>query len=60
LTKALICTVRIIKHHDVVSSWIFGDKFCDKGPWEWMKKALKTLEEAMEAYMVEVIAEASF
>jgi histone H3/H4 len=39
---------------------MFPDKFHDKGPWEWIKQALKILEEALELYMVEVIAEASF
>ena len=59
-TKAFIRTVREIEHHDVVSSGIFADEFRDKGPREWTKQALKTLEEATESYMVEVIAEASF
>jgi histone H3/H4 len=35
-------------------------EFRDKGPREWIKQALQTLEEATELYMVEVIAEASF
>jgi histone H3/H4 len=52
--------VRKIEHHDGVSSGIFADKFHHKGPQEWTKQALKTLEEATEAYMVEVIDEASF
>jgi len=58
-TKAFIGTVREIEHHHIVSSGIFADIFCDKGPWEWTKQTLKTLEEATESYMVEVIAEAS-
>jgi hypothetical protein len=49
-----------MEHHDVFSSGIFVDEFRDKGPREWTKQALKTQEEAMESYMVEVIAEASF
>jgi hypothetical protein len=59
LTKAFVCLVREIEHHDVVSSRIFADEFGDKGPREWMKLALKTIEEATESYMVAVIAEAS-
>ena len=53
-------TDREIEHHDVVSSGIFAGEFHDKGPWEWTKQALKTLEEATECYMVEVLAESSF
>jgi hypothetical protein len=48
--------VRETEHHDVVSSGIFADEFPDKRPREWTKQALITLEEAMEAYMVEVTA----
>jgi hypothetical protein len=59
-TKAFVRTVCEIEHHDVVSSGIFEDEFRDKGPREWTKQALKTLEEVTESYMVEVIAEASF
>jgi len=51
--------VREIEHHDVVSSGIFADEFRDKGPQEWTKQALKSLEEATESYMVDVIAEAT-
>jgi len=57
--KAFIRTVREIKDYDVVSSGIFADGFRDKCPQEWTKQASKTLEEATESYMVEVIAEAS-
>ena len=57
---AFIRMVRAIERHDVVISGIFGDEFRDKGPREWTKQALKTLQEATESYMVEVIAEASF
>jgi len=39
----------------IVSSGIFADEFRDKRPREWTKQALKTLEEATELYMVEVI-----
>jgi len=56
-TKAFVHTVRGIEHHDVVSSEIFADEFPDKHPGERMKEALITLEEATEAYMVEVTAE---
>ena len=55
-TKAFVRTVREIEHHDVVSSGIFTDEFPDKRPHEWMKHTLITLEEATEAYMVEVTA----
>jgi len=58
-SKALIRTVREIEHHDVIITGIFADEFCDKGPREWTKQALKTLEEATESYIVEVIAKAS-
>jgi hypothetical protein len=56
-TKAYVCTVREIEHHDVVSSGISADEFPDKRPCEWTKQAVITLEEATEAYMVEVTAE---
>ena len=56
-TKAFARTVREIEHHDVVSSGIFGDEFPDKRPHEWTKQASITLEEATEAYTVEVTAE---
>jgi hypothetical protein len=56
-TKAFGRTVRTIEHHDVVSSGIFPDEFPDKRPHEWTKQASITLEEATEAYMVEVTAE---
>jgi len=49
--------VREIEHHDIVSSGIFADEFPDKRPREWTKQALITLEEATEAYMVEVTAQ---
>jgi len=58
--KALVRTFCGIKHHDVVSSGMLEDKFGDKGPRQWTKQALKTLEEATESHMVEVIAESSF
>jgi len=58
-SKALVCTVREMEHHDVVSSGIFADEFPDKHPREWMKQDSITLEETTEAYMVEVTAEFS-
>ena len=54
-TKAFNRTVREIEHHHVVSCGIFADEFCDKGSREWTKQAMKTLEEATESYMVEVL-----
>jgi len=56
-TKGFVHTVRRIKNHDFVSSGIFADKFPDKCPHEWIKKARFTCMEATEVYMVEVIAE---
>jgi hypothetical protein len=56
-TKAFVRTVRKIEHHHIVSCGIFADEFPDKRPREWTKQALITLEEATEAYMVEVTAE---
>jgi len=55
-TKAFVHTLCKIAHHDVVSSRTFADEFLDKHPQEWMKQMLITLEEATEAYMVELIA----
>jgi len=60
LEKPCFRIVHEIEHHDVISTGIFVEGFCDKGPQEWTKQALKTLEEATESYMVEVIAEPSF
>jgi len=56
-TKAFVCIVCEVEDHNVVSFGIFADEFCDKHSREWTKQALITLEEATEAYMVEVIAE---
>jgi hypothetical protein len=56
-TKAFVLTVQEIEHHDDVSSGIWADEFRDKPLREWMKQALKTLEEAMESDRVEVILE---
>jgi hypothetical protein len=38
-------------------SWILADEFPDKRPRGWAIRALNTLEEATEVYMVEVTAE---
>jgi len=57
LTKAFVPKARNIEHHDVVSSWLFADEFPDKHPSMSTKQASLTLEEAMEGYMVQVIAE---
>jgi len=56
-TKAFVCTVREIEHHHVVSSGIFADDIPDKRSREWTKHVSITLQEATEAYMVEVTAE---
>jgi hypothetical protein len=56
-TKAFVRKVCKIEHHDVVSSGSFADEFPDKRPREWTKQTLITLEDATEAYMVEVKAE---
>jgi len=49
-------TVREIEHHDVESPGIVPPKIHDKGPRKGTKNPLITLQEANEAYMVEVIA----
>jgi len=58
--KAFVHTFREIEHDAVVRSGIFADKVHDKRPRGWMKKALNTLQDATEAYMVEVIADSHF
>jgi hypothetical protein len=55
LTKAFVCTIREIEHHDVVSSGILANEFCDEPPWAWTYQALKNLTEATKLYLVEVI-----
>jgi len=57
--KAFVRIVCEIEYHDVVWSGIFADKFRDKGPRKWTNQVFKTLGEATESYMVEVIAESS-
>ena len=49
--------MREIEHHDVVSGENFADDFSNKHPREWTKHALSALEDATQAYIVEVIAE---
>jgi len=56
-TNALVLTVWEIGHHHIVRSGIFADDFCYKLPCEWTKQCLITLEEAMDASMVELVAE---
>jgi len=38
----------------------FSDELRDKGPREWAEQTLIIIEEAMEAYLVEVIAESLY
>jgi len=56
-TKAFVRTVCKTEHHDVGSFGSFEDEFGDKRPWYWTKQASKSLERAMELYMVEVTAD---
>ena len=57
LTKSFVRSVQQIERQDVVSSGIFPHEFSDKNPEQWTKQTLTTLEDAMQAYMVEVLAE---
>jgi len=57
---AVVRTVREIERHDAVSSGIVVDQVGEKRPRELTNKGLNTLEEATEAYMVEVIADSHF
>jgi len=57
---ASVRTVRETEHHNVVSSGIFADESGDKRPREWTRKASNALEEAMEAYVAEVITDSHF
>jgi len=59
-TNSFIRSVRNTEHHYVISSGIFANVFRNTGPWVLMKQASKTIDEAIESYMVEVIAESSF
>jgi len=59
-TKAFVRTVRKVEHDDVARSGIFADEFPETSPGSRSKQALKTLEEATESYMVELIAESHF
>jgi len=56
---AFVRTVHEMEHHDVVSSGISPDEFSDTIPQEWTKQALTTLEDATEAYLVEIMAESN-
>jgi hypothetical protein len=44
----------------VVTLRIFVDEFCDNGPRERTDKAIITLEEATEGYIVDVIAASQY
>jgi len=55
--QVFVRTISEIQHHDVVISGILADEFADKHPCEWTKQVSITLEEAMDAFMVEVTAE---
>jgi hypothetical protein len=58
LTKASSGRLREIENQDTISYWILTHKFHDTHPGERMALALIPVEEeAMEAHMVEVIAE---
>jgi hypothetical protein len=54
---AFLGTVHKIEYHDVASCGIYAADFPDEHLCEWTKQAVITLEEAIEAYMVEVTAE---
>jgi hypothetical protein len=56
LTKALVLTVHEIEHRYVVSSGIVADELYDKHPRGWIKLVVITIEEAMEEYIVVVMA----
>jgi len=60
LTTGSVRTVCGIDHLDPVPFGIVGDKLCHDGSREWTNQALNSLEEASEAYMVEVIAKSHF
>jgi len=55
--KTLFYTVCHIEHANVVRSGIVVDDCSDKNVLEWRKQAWNTLEDGMEAYMVELVAE---
>jgi len=59
-TKAFVCKVQEIDHHDVFNSGIFAHELRDRSPWEWTKQTLNTLEDAMDVYMVEITAKSHF
>lgn len=55
-TEAVVCTVHEVEHHNISSSAILADEYHVIHPRHWMKQTIKTLEEAMEFYIVEIIA----
>jgi len=59
-TKPSVHTVSKNEHHEVVSSRMNTNQFRDKCLRDWTKKAVITLKEATEAYMVEVIAASQY
>jgi hypothetical protein len=56
----ILCSVRRIVQHFIVSSGTVVDQFLDILLWDWTKLAFKTMEKAMESYMVELISEYHF
>ena len=56
MTNSYFSAVCEIELHDVVHGVIFADEFIDTPPREWTKLSLITLEDAMEGYMVDLIA----
>jgi hypothetical protein len=56
-SKADFRTVRKIEHHDLVRAGNFTDVFPEKHRHKCMKQACITLDESMEAYMIDVTAE---
>ena len=58
-TMAFFSTAGEIEHDDVVSAMIFADNFGDMHPLECTKQALTTLLDALEVYIVGVIAESA-
>jgi len=56
-TKLFIRALPGIKHRDVIGFKSLANDIHDTHRCDWTKQASMTLEEATEAYMVEVIAE---
>ena len=57
LMEVFVGTVCKFEHHYGISSLGLVYELHVRHPRQWMKQALNTLEEPMELYMVEVIAE---